>query len=226
MFVTHRKQLPAHYLRRWLLVAGSILTTSGCTTVSRSTVDAIRLAFQDSDVTPTIEQIDATPYAQLLLRSSDLNGVLVLGYVDQDRQAWMAGHEAVYYLNSKGLISGMAAIGRSSNIQLIGSDPFHDLNLVHGHVKVQRRYDWMPGYRYGVLVNGELRRVGTETVTLPNRTLKLTRYEENLQGPGISATNIYWCDPDSGFIWKSRQYLAPDYVVEIEQLKPYLPEES
>ena len=32
---------------------------------------------------------------------------------------------------------------------------------------------------------------------------------------------VYWADPSTGFILKSRQYLAPDYAVDMVQLKPY-----
>lgn len=210
----------------WGLAAALVFTVTGCTSVSRATADTIRLAFNRPDLTPTPEQVEATPYPQLLLRSPDVSGVLVLGYVDEGRQAWMAGQEAVFYLQSNGLLTGMSATARSSSVHVEGDDPFRHLATLQGTVKVQRRYDWMPGYRYGVVVAGELRRVGLETVTFPNRTLQLVRYEEKLSGPGISGTNLYWADPQTGFIWKSRQHLAPDQVVEIEQLKPYLPANS
>lgn len=210
----------------WASVVIALLAVTGCTSVSRSTSDAVRLIFQRPDLTPTPEQVEAVPYPQLMLRSQRLNGVLVLGYLDQGRQAWVAGREAVYYLESNGLVSGEASPGRSSRIQVLGENPFRQLATLQGSVTVQRRYDWMPGYRYGVTVTGQLHRVGVETITLPNRTLQLTRYEETLRGPGLSGTNIYWADPQTGFIWKSRQYLAPDQVVEIEQLKPYLPKNS
>lgn len=199
---------------------------AGCTTVSRSTADAVRLIFQRPDLTPTAEQVEAVPYPQLMLRSPGLTGVLVLGYVDQGRQAWIGGREAVYYLEANGLVSGAASPGRSSRIQVLGDNPFQHLATLQGSVEVQRRYDWMPGYHYGITVTSQLHRVGPENVTLPNRTLQLTRYEETLSGPGLSGTNVYWADPATGFIWKSRQYLAPDQVVEIEQLKPYLPKNS
>lgn len=209
-----------------VLAAALVVAVSGCTSVSRATSDAVRLIFQHPDLTPTPEQVEAVPYPQLMLRSQSLTGVLVLGYVDQGRQAWIGGREAVYYLEANGLVSGAASPGRSSRIQVLGDDPFQHLATLQNSVAVLRRYDWMPGYRYGITVIGQLHRIGPETVTLPNRTLQLTRYEETLSGPGLSGTNIYWADPTTGFIWKSRQYLAPDQVVEIEQLKPYLPKNS
>ncbi|WP_177497730.1 MULTISPECIES: YjbF family lipoprotein [Gammaproteobacteria] len=206
-------------------IAMAMLVVAGCTSVSRATTDAIRLAFKRQDITPTAQQVDAVPYPQLLLHSSDISGVLILGYVDEGRQAWMAGREAVLYLQSNGLLSGMSDSRRNSNVRVEGEDPFRNLARLEGPAKVQRRYDWMPGYHYDVPVTGELRRIGTESVTLPNRTLQLVRYEETLEGPGISGTNVYWAD-QNGFIWKSRQYLAPGQTVEIEQLKPYLPANS
>ncbi|MCD7100378.1 YjbF family lipoprotein [Stenotrophomonas sp. MMGLT7] len=210
-----------------ILAAGLALVATGCTTVSRSTSDAIRLLFQGRpDVTPTAEQVAALPYPQALIQAPDLSAVLVLGQIDDGRQVWYAGRNAVYYLQGNGLLAGSAGMGRTVAIRVEGEDPFLDLPSVQGPVAVQRRYDWMPGYRYGVPVTGSLRRTGAEDVTILGRTLHLARYEETLDGGGLSGSNTYWADPESGFIWKSRQYLAPGHAVEIVQLKPYRPAKS
>jgi hypothetical protein len=51
--------------------------------------------------------------------------------------------------------------------------------------------------------------------------MRLVRFDERVHGPGFTLKNTYWADPASGFIWKSRQHLAPDYAIEVTQLKPY-----
>jgi hypothetical protein len=211
----------------WLLLAaGLVLGVSGCTTVSRSTTDAISLLFKGKSSDPTPEQVAALPYPQLLLHAPDVNGVLVLGHVEDGRQVWYAGHHAIYYLQQNGLLLGAVSQERSATIRIEGDNPFLHLASVQGPVTVQRRYDWMPGYRYGVSATGSLRRIGSESVTILGHTLQLTHFEETLDGPGLSGTNSYWADPETGFIWKSKQYLAPGQAVEIVQLKPYFPAKS
>jgi len=52
---------------------------------------------------------------------------------------------------------------------------------------------------------------------------RLERYEEVLVGPDVAFTNVYWVEPDSGFIRKSLQIAAPGVALELTQLKPYRP---
>ncbi|MFT4248547.1 MAG: YjbF family lipoprotein [Pseudomonas sp.] len=204
-----------------------MLALGGCTTVSRSTSEAIGLLFKGRPlIEPTPEQVAAVRYPQILLRAPDIDGVVVLGYIDEGRQAWFAGRNAVFYLREDGQIVGSAGLGRTVSIRIQGENPFPHLASLQQAVTVQRRYDWMPGYRYDVPVTGNLRRVGSESIEILGHPLQLTRFEETLKGPGLSETNIYWADPATGFVWKSRQYLAPGYPVEIVQLKPYRPAKS
>ena len=218
-----KARVPA--LIRTVAVA-SILLATGCTSVSQTTVQSIGMLFHKPDHTPSAQQVADSPYPQLLLSDRHVNGLLVLGYLDQDRQVWVAGTHAVYYLNAEGLLTGAAGPGFSYQASIIGNNPFAHLAQVQGSVPVQRSYDWMPGYHYGIQVSGQLQRIGSEQVQLPHQTLELVRFEETLQGPGFTATNLYWADPQTGFIWKSRQYLGPDQAVEIQQLKPYLAKNS
>jgi len=204
------------------LILVALLALAGCTTVSRSTTDAFRQLFQTGLDDPTQEQVTALPYPQLLLKARDVNGVLVLGHLEGERQTWYAGRDAVFYLQPNGLVTGTAGIGRTIEIHIEGNSPFAALSAAVDGTVVRRRYDWMPGYRIGVPVTGTLHRRGSEQVTILGNKFQLVRYEEHLEGPGVSETNVYWVD-DSGFIWKSRQFLAPGNTVEIVQLKPYRP---
>lgn len=202
------------------LLTTAVLLAGGCTTTSRSTAQSIGLLFHKAPP-PTAEQVAAVPYPQLWLQAPDMAGTLVLAYEDGGRQAWFAGHEAVLYLQPNGLVSGLSSPRRKIEVRLHSGDPFA---RPQASTRTERTFDWMPGYRYGVAVEGQLQRIGPETITLPTgRTLALVRYEERLHGPGLNATNLYWVDEDGGFVWKSRQTLAPGYTVEITQLKPYRP---
>ena len=214
-------------VRSRLTLTWMILLTSGCTTVSRSTADTFGLLFKRHEIEPNSEQVAALRYPQILLRTPDVNGIVVLAQIDSDRrQAWYAGHSAVLYLEGDGLLSGLASKGHSASIRIEGDNPFTHLGSIKDKTAVQRRYDWITQYLYDVPVTGSLRRVRQESVDILGHTLQLIRFEETLKGPGFSETNLYWTDAATGFIWKSRQYLAPGYAVEIVQLKPYRPAKS
>lgn len=198
-----------------------MLLASGCTTVSRSTSQALGLFFHKAEP-PTAAQVAAVPYPQLWLQAPGVEGTLVLAHVDGQRQAWFAGDQAVIYLQANGLVSGVSSPQLKTEARILSGDPFASRPPT-ADIRIQREYDWMPGYRYGVAVIGRLHRVGPEPIVILGHTLPLVRYEEQLVAPGLKATNIYWVDEDQGFVWKSRQTLAPGYTVEITQLKPYRP---
>jgi len=205
-----------------LLATASLAILAGCTTGSRATADSLRLLLPHKQK-PTPEQVAAVPYAQMHLQARDVNGVSALGFVDQGKLSWYAGTHAVFYTTANGLLTGTVGFGRNYQTRIIGDSPFDRLAALTSPATVHREFDWLPTYQMGVAVTGTLRRDRIESVEILGRTLELTRFEEQLEGPGLDATNIYWVDPQSGYIWKSRQYLAPGYAVELTQLKPYRP---
>ncbi|MFK3844425.1 MULTISPECIES: YjbF family lipoprotein [Stenotrophomonas] len=221
-----RKASQRAALRSWRaippLVAGSALVfaLAACTSASRSTSDSFRLLF-NRDVEATPAQVAANRYPQIQLRAPDMSAVMVLGYVDDGQQVWYAGREAVFHLDRDGLVTSTSGNGRQIASRIVGDSPFHDLAKVTTPVKVQRQYDATPAYAVSVPVTGTLTRHGTDKVEILGRQMQLVRFEEQLQGGGIGSTNLYWADATTGFIWKSRQHLAPGYAVELTQLKPY-----
>ncbi|WP_313203758.1 YjbF family lipoprotein [Stenotrophomonas sp.] len=205
-----------------VLFAVALTSLAGCTTGSRATADGIKLLFT-RDPSPTEAQIAANRFPQAYVTADDISGVIVLGYVDDGQQVWYAGNHAILHSNAEGLFSGISKDGEAYESQIVGSSPFQNLNTITAATQVSRKYDWLPDYKMGVEVTGTLARVGRETVEIGGRSMELIRFKEQLHGGGMSGTNTYWVDPGTGFIWKSKQYLAPDYAIEVVQLKPYKP---
>lgn len=219
-YVVTGKLLPPAAKSRLACLFASALLLAGCTTASRSTSDAFRLLFnRQVEITP--ERVAANRFPQAQVKAPDLSALIVLGYIDDGQQVWYAGNHAVFRLDSAGLLTGTTGLGRDLQARIIGESPFPRLLDVISPVTVQREYDWLPAYKSGVPVIGTLARVGTDTVEILERKKDLVRFEETLQGSGMKERNIYWADPSTGFIWKSRQYLAPGYAVDLVQLKPY-----
>lgn len=215
-------QRPAHRALAALLpaVVAALLFT-GCTTGSRSTAETFRL-ITHRPAQATVEGVASNRFPQLQVDTPDIVAVAVLGYVDGGRQQWYAGAHAVFELDRHGLLLGGSGLGQQWRARIDGPSPFDDLRSVTTPVKVQRRYDWVPAYQVDVAVTGTLTRGALEEVNILGTRRTLQRYDEQLQG-GMHGRNVYWADPATGFIWKSRQHLAPGRVAELTQLKPYRP---
>ncbi|MNU86080.1 putative lipoprotein GfcB precursor [compost metagenome] len=214
---------PAHRASAAALLAIAVaLVFSGCTTGSRSTADTFRLMFH-RPAQATAEGVTANRFPQMQVETPGLVAVAVLGYVDGGRQQWYAGTHAVFELKRNGLLLGADGMGRSWRIHVLDPSPFDNLQSVNAPVTVQRRYDWTPAYQVDVAVTGTLTRGKLEQVEILGTPRTLQRFDEQLHGGGMSGRNVYWADPATGFIWKSRQHLSPGYVAELTQLKPYRP---
>lgn len=205
----------------WMMALSVLVMMAGCTTASRATSNSFRLLFKQQ-VVATPEQVGANRFPQAQLKAPDLSAVMVLGYVDEGRQSWYAGSNAVFQLDSTGLVTGVSSPDRQLQARIIGASPFARLQALSASTTVQREYDWIPGYRMGVQATGTLTRGDMESISILGKERSLVRFDERIEG-GLRAHNIYWADPVTGFIWKSRQQLGPSYAVELVQLKPYRP---
>lgn len=211
----------------WAMLAGLALAVilGGC---SNTTLDIVRdVTGSRADVVPDAEAIAASPYARIQVKGAGTSAVMVLGNDDDGRLSWYSDRKYIVFLRD-GLLVGSAGLGPDADeIRIEGDNPFLRLASLDGQpVTVARRYDWRDGYRYGVPVTGQLQRRGMETVEILGSARTLVRFDETLRGPGVDARNEYWADPVTGFIWKSRQLLAPGVSLEIVQLKPYRPRAS
>lgn len=195
---------------------------AGCSGTTRDIVRDVTRS--RADVKPDADAIAASPYARILIKGAGVSAVMVLGNDDDGRLSWYSDRQHIVFLRD-GLLAGSAGLRQDADdIRIEGDNPFQRLgDLDDRPVAVARRYDWRDGYRYGVAVTGELKRRDTESVEILGTARTLVRFEETLRGPGVDARNEYWADPATGFIWKSRQLLAPGVSLEIVQLKPYRP---
>lgn len=226
MRISDHTLLPTSMIARCFLLSLLLITAlSGCGVVGRTSIKTVRLAVQGKpDVNPSPSEVAANRYPQIKVTGPNGGAVLVLGNIDDGRQAWYSTEHSIVFLRD-GLVVGTH--GGTPELQLSsieGDNPFHDLRQVADGTKVRRRYDVMPGYRFGMLVTGTLRRVGSEQVDILGRKRNLLRYREVLRGDGWRRNNDYWVDPNSGFIHKSVQAIASDMSLEIVQLKPYAPD--
>ncbi|WP_305805389.1 YjbF family lipoprotein [Stenotrophomonas sp. YIM B06876] len=204
------------------LVFAALLMT-GCSTLTRSSFDQVRLAIADRRAhAVSADQVAALRYAQIAVEGMERPVVMVLGNVDDGRQAWYSGDRRIVFLRN-GLLTGTAGMpgGDAAGITVDNPAVFDDLREVGDGTRVQRSYDWMPGYRYGVQVRGDMRRGPMVQVEILGQNRTLLRIDERLSGPGVDALNNYYVDPQDGAIVKSRQLVRPGKSLEFTVLKPY-----
>ncbi len=217
----------ACFALRFPSLGGLILALAflaGCSSVSRGSLETIRLAASRDSVAPTADSVAATPYFQLQVNAPDGEAILILARVEHGRLGWYgAGHDSVF--TRDGLV--VKTVGLAQNLDdsaFPEANPFRTgLQRLDGPLDYSRRMDWSPGYRYGVVMRAHLEPKGLENVEILGTVRQLRRVDEQLSArdPSVHFTNRYWVDPADGFIWKSRQYIAPGFELELIQLRPY-----
>jgi hypothetical protein len=219
---------------RALLLASCATTSAllaGCSSVSYSTVDTVRLAWQgSSQLAPTADQVQAKPYFQLHAITARGNAVLILGNVVGSRQYWY-GADGVALVLEHGRVVQTMGLPQNldrSRIEPI-ADPFaHGLQTFATTIAYERIDDWSPGYRYGVPVHAELKPSGDTRIDILGSSHHVVLVTEvvSAQAARYRASNRYWVDPADGFVWMSEQQVMPGVRIKLVQLRPYRGDES
>lgn len=195
---------------------------AGCSTVSLGSVESVRLAFGGDKVDATPESVAASPYFQLQANSPAGEAILILAKTEQGELGWYGGNHDIVFTRD-GVVAHTVGLPQNLDASAFPAEnPFHaGLQRLAGPVSYTRRMDWSPDYRYGVILQATLEPKGLENVEILGKVHRLRRFDESLTARGVHLSNRYWVDPDDGFIWKSRQFVAPGYPLELIQLRPY-----
>lgn len=202
----------------------SLAMLAACSSVSRGSLESVRLAMTGETVHPTAASVAATPYFQMQVNAPAGEAILILASAERGRLGWYGnGHDIVFTRDG----AVVKTVGLPQNLDgsaFPSGNPFQTgLQRLQEPLDYSRRMDWSPGYRYGVVVQAHMEPKGLEDIDILGTVHHLRRIEERLTVPGlgIHMTNHYWVDPADGFIWKSRQYIAPGFPLELIQLRPY-----
>ena len=210
-------------LRVAMLLAALVL--AGCTAVSSSSIDAVKLAIRQHHQPPlTAAEVAARPYYQLEASTPSGHAVLILGNLDGKREDWYGAHGVVVFLEHGQVVRTAGLPQNLDGLQQAADNPFaRGLQRLTAPVEYTRYEDWSPGYRYGVPVHVRLTPAGTGQLAILGQTRTVLRVDEQLDAPaaGWHAVNHYWVDPADGFVWKSVQQVTPGLPITLVQLRPY-----
>lgn len=161
----------------------------------------------------TREQTEKLPYASVLASIGDAQpALLVLAKADERERAWVSADHAMLTTKGGRIVKSTGLKSNLHGIRSLMKDPVQSglHRLAHGYVYT-RTYDIMPGYHLGTLVESEFQRLGIEDVTTLGQMRKLLHIEETMRMPALNfaATNDFWIEPETGFVWQSRQHISP-----------------
>lgn len=207
------------------LAIASALSACAPSPLLRGSLDTLKVAF---GAPPTLEltraEVEANPNPQIKIGTPFGEAGMVLGRIQDGQEFWVTSTRQVLVIQH-GLVR--RTVGFPDDLQatrLSGPDPFvSGLHRLPDGAESTREIDWEAGYRCGVRLHSRFSRQGLEQVEILGVDRELLRIDEHLQAEDadFEVTNRYWVDPEDGFIFLSRQYLAPDLPVTLTQLRPY-----
>ena len=96
------------------------------------------------------------------------------------------------------------------NTRFLDSDPLA-AGPVREAVTVRRQVDIQPGDLFGVILTCTITPEGPQEIETPGARHQTTRLREHCKAPLFdwSFDNVFWQDPQTGYVWKSVQVLVP-----------------
>jgi hypothetical protein len=125
-----------------------------------------------------------------------------------------------------GAVSGTKALGQDVvAVRYQANDPVANPTPVAdwpGQVYRDYQFTQRDGADYSITLACVFERLAAETIEIVEITFDVVRISEVCTNARRQVTNTYWAEADSGFIWKSRQWLGPHIdQATIEIIRPY-----
>jgi len=173
----------------------------------------------------TRAELDEIPYATIAVSFEGRRAFLVPladngGYLDY-RDSTGRGIRML-----GGAVAGTQGLGRDLEaVRFALDDPVaHPVPLAKWPDELHRAYQFRQreGPQYVITLGCRLERVARETIEIVERSYDLVRISELCRNQRREVANTYWVEEETGFIWKSRQWLGPTIgQVTVEIIRPY-----
>lgn len=125
-----------------------------------------------------------------------------------------------------GAVSSTEGLGRDlAAVRFAVDDPLaHPRPLAAWPARVFREYQFIErdGPQYGITLSCGFQTLARETIEIVELSYDVVRVSEVCANQRREVVNTHWVEPETGFVWKSEQWLGPALgPVTLEVLRPY-----
>jgi hypothetical protein len=164
------------------------------------------------------------PYAALWARiGKGPRSMLVLAEKDGEELRWLSADKAMLVTRRGRIIRTAGLTGDLSGTRFPSGDVVGRIPADMSGVPLERLIDLQSQFRYGTPVVSVFVVEEPETIEILDRRYDTVRVIESCRCAQLDWTfsNTWWIDRQTGFVWKSLQWVTPDMpVFEVAVLKP------
>ena len=207
--------IPVGTSRRIFLAGAPALLCSACGKSFIADVPGVvrTQMMKGDDLHLTRADVDRIPYASLAVRMGDGPQVLlILGRYDGDKLDWISGQNEVLVTERGRVVRTYGLPQDLTNTTFHGADPVGQPSAAIAAARqCLRTVDVDPGHHDGIAVASQFEKVGDETIGILGESHPTELWRERGNAPQIDweFVNLFWIDPESGYVWKSRQAATP-----------------
>lgn len=213
--------------RRGLLLGAASFGLTACASESLKLISSTVNSGSGGRYPLSDSQIAAIPYASLGLRVGSSAGVvMILASVDGDRLHWASSDRVVLVTQRGRLVKTIGMPRDLLTTRFTEADPLPLAargDPAAGESRISRIIDLRPKDDFSVPVDSRCTLDGEETVSILGVSRTLIRVSEKVvvRKWRWSTENLFWLDPVSHMVWKSRQQFCPDVApLTMEVLRP------
>jgi hypothetical protein len=166
-----------------------------------------------SELSLTRADVDRIPYASLAVRlGRGAQTLLILGRYDGDMLDWISADREVIVTRRGRVVRTYGLPEDLKETVFLTADPVgRPSGAVAASQQCLRTLDVDPGHRDGIVVTSRFEKLRDETLDILGEPIATELWQERGAAPRLDweFTNLYWVDPDTGYVWKSRQAATP-----------------
>jgi hypothetical protein len=166
-----------------------------------------------ADLHMTRADIEKIPYASIAVRMGDAaQALLILRRYDGDDLHWVSAEREVIVTRRGRVVKTYGLPQDLKDTSFLTRDPLGTPATGFAtSAECLRAIDLEPAHQDGVVVRSRFAAAGSEEIDILGDRYATTVLHEEGAAPDIAwdFVNQYWIDPRSGYVWKSRQFAAP-----------------
>lgn len=201
--------------RLWLIIT-TLLIVSGCASSpspSPTALSLLHLALSRSGgITLTQEEVQNTPVDLLYVQLGDLpRAVLALAFLEEGEFKWISQDQAMLVTEQGRIVRTLGLKEDLLYLSNTKNDPLRLPVSQRSGAHWVRRSDWQVGAQSGYRIHSRFETEGEALLEIFGRSIpvQLQRERVRFMDTGEEFENLFWSDPVSGMLLRSRQQLSP-----------------